>query len=311
MAVKASLVGYTGFVGSNLAACCPFDGLYNTKNIREAYGTRPELLVYAGIRAEKFLADRNPEGDFRAMEEAVGIVEKIDPGRLILISTVDVYGNPQGVDEREKPARAGLKPYGANRLWLEEAVRERWPDALILRLPALFGKNLKKNFIFDILHPVPSLLSGGKFRELSGDIPDLDNYYRQEENGFFRCIYPDKSREREALWQRFQEAGFCALQFTDSRSRFQFYSLKYLWGDILKALKMKIPLLNLAAEPIEAGELYTYLTGGCFTNYLPGMPVNYDFRSAYADAWGGKNGYLYPADRMREEIRSFVKEEQG
>ena len=37
MAVKASLVGYTGFVGSNLAACCPFDGLYHTKNIREAY----------------------------------------------------------------------------------------------------------------------------------------------------------------------------------------------------------------------------------------------------------------------------------
>ena len=311
MAVKASLVGYTGFVGSNLAACYPFDGLYHTKNIREAYGTRPELLVYAGIRAEKFLADRNPEQDFKTMEEAVGIIERIGPGRLVLISTVDVYENPQGADERAKLTRAGLRPYGANRLWLEKAVRERWPDALILRLPALFGKNLKKNFLFDILHPVPSVLSSGKFRELSGKIPDLGHDYRQEENGFFRCIWQEGSRERKALWQKLKSVGFCALQFTDSRSRFQFYSLKYLWGDILKALEMEIPYLNLASEPIIASELYTYLTGGCFANHLPGMPADYDFRSIYADAWGGKNGYLYSADRMREEIRDFVKEERG
>lgn len=44
-----SLVGYTGFVGSNLAESHSFDGLYHSKNIEQAYGTKPELLVYAGV----------------------------------------------------------------------------------------------------------------------------------------------------------------------------------------------------------------------------------------------------------------------
>ncbi|MEG2500937.1 MAG: NAD(P)-dependent oxidoreductase, partial [Oscillospiraceae bacterium] len=36
--MKTALVGYTGFVGSNIAAAHPFDGLYNSKNIKEAFG---------------------------------------------------------------------------------------------------------------------------------------------------------------------------------------------------------------------------------------------------------------------------------
>lgn len=33
-----ALVGYTGFVGSNLYAKGTFDRVYNSKNIEEAYG---------------------------------------------------------------------------------------------------------------------------------------------------------------------------------------------------------------------------------------------------------------------------------
>lgn len=52
-----SLVGFTGFVGSNLAMSTDFDGLYNSANIEEAYGTNPDLLVYAGVPAQKFIAN--------------------------------------------------------------------------------------------------------------------------------------------------------------------------------------------------------------------------------------------------------------
>ena len=47
-----SIVGYTGFVGSNLCLSTQFDRKYNTKNIQEAFFTKPEILVYAGLRAE-------------------------------------------------------------------------------------------------------------------------------------------------------------------------------------------------------------------------------------------------------------------
>jgi len=38
------LVGYSGFVGSNLAAQHRFDGLFRSGNIAEAYGKKPDLL---------------------------------------------------------------------------------------------------------------------------------------------------------------------------------------------------------------------------------------------------------------------------
>ena len=58
-----ALVGYTGFVGSNIYASGEFDSVYNSKNIESAVGTGPDLLVYAGVRAEKFLANNAPEKD--------------------------------------------------------------------------------------------------------------------------------------------------------------------------------------------------------------------------------------------------------
>ena len=50
--MKKALVGYTGFVGSNIYAATDFDAVYNSKNIEESFGTNPDLLVYAGLRAE-------------------------------------------------------------------------------------------------------------------------------------------------------------------------------------------------------------------------------------------------------------------
>jgi hypothetical protein len=89
------LVGYTGFVGSNLITQCRFDKLYNSKNIFEAYNTNPDLCIYAGIRAEKYLANTNSEKDYELVLEAIGNIKKINPKRLVLISTIDVYKIPE------------------------------------------------------------------------------------------------------------------------------------------------------------------------------------------------------------------------
>jgi sugar phosphate isomerase/epimerase len=41
--------------------------------------------------------------------------------------------------------------YGSNRYLFEEFIKKTFPDNYIIRLPALFGKGLKKNIIFDLL----------------------------------------------------------------------------------------------------------------------------------------------------------------
>ena len=82
-----ALVGYTGFVGSNLDAATNFDGRYNSKNISEAFGTAPDLLIYAGVPAAKYLANSAPEKDFEIILQAQENIKKIAPKKLVLIST--------------------------------------------------------------------------------------------------------------------------------------------------------------------------------------------------------------------------------
>ena len=141
-----SLIGYTGFVGGNIYASADnmIDGIYNSKNIEEAYGTNPDLLIYAGLRAEKYLANSAPEKDYKLILQAEDNITRINPRKLVLISTIDVFGRPSGVDEHTPVDTDGLHAYGYNRYALELWVRERYPNSLIIRLPGLYGRNIKK-----------------------------------------------------------------------------------------------------------------------------------------------------------------------
>ena len=308
------LVGYTGFVGSNIAANYDFTWKINSKNKEEAFAKKPDLLIYAGLRAEKFLANKDPEADMAAVMEAMEQIKKINPGKLVLISTVDVYQNPVNVDEDTEIDTKGLLPYGANRYKLEQMVREAWEDALIIRLPGLFGKNLKKNFIYDFIHIIPALLREEKYLELSAKSSLIEEAYRKLNNGFYQCMVTEKQNRTakeeyavEELKQEFMSLGFSALNFTDSRGVFQFYNLANLWDDIQTAVKNDIRLLNIATEPISVAEIYKKLTDRTFENEITQTPPFYDYRSKHAELFGGKDGYFADKKTILNEIVEFVK----
>ena len=303
-----ALVGYTGFVGSNLDAAADFDGRYNSKNIKEAYGSEPDLLVYAGVTAAKYLANKDPQRDMEQISEAEKNIRRIRPKKLALISTIDVFSRPIGVDEGATVETEGLHAYGLHRFRLEEWARERYPHALIVRLPALFGRNIKKNFIYDFIHRIPFMLDREKFERFSGAEPILKERYALQENGFYRCgaLGAEEAQEMKAAFGRL---GFSALNFTDSRSVYQFYPLGRLWEDIGIALQNDLRLLHLATEPISAGELYRHLAGGEFVNELEGNAVRYDFRTRYGEIFGGKNGYMMGKEKVQSAIAGFVTEE--
>ena len=306
--MKKALVGYTGFVGSNIAAAGDFDALYNSKNIEEAYDTCPDLLVYAGLRAEKYLANNDPEKDMELILQAEQNITKINPKRLVLISTIDVFKNPINVDEMSNIETEGLHAYGYNRYQLELWVRDNYPDALIIRLPGLFGKNIKKNFIYDYINVIPFMLKKEKFEELSERNPELRKYYIMQENGFYKVQVNQK--DKNTLKKMFQELGFSALNFTDSRSVYQFYNLARLWKDIQIALDAGILLWHPATEPVSAGAVYEHLTGEKFLNELTAKTVEYNFKTIYAKHFGGKQGYICDKDKVLYEIKEFV-ENQG
>ena len=299
-----ALVGYTGFVGSNLYEAGEFDAVYNSKNIQEAFGTNPDLLVYAGLRAEKYLANNEPKKDLEQIRIAENNILRINPKKLVLISTIDVFKKPSGVDENYVIETDGLHAYGYNRYLLECWVRENYPDALIIRLPGLFGKNIKKNFIYDFINVIPFMLKEDKYVELSQKNPEIMNYYVKQDNGFYKVSVKDE--EREGLKNMFKESGFSALNFTDSRSRYQFYYLRNLWADINTALKAGIKLWHPATEPVSAEELYKYLTGEEFVNELDGIPADYDYRTIHDAAFGGSSGYISDKAKVLKDIKRFV-----
>lgn len=297
------LVGYTGFVGSNIAAKHDFKYKINSKNKAEALGKEPKLLVYAGLRAEKFLANSNPEKDMDTINEAFEQIKGINPGKLVLISTVDVYKNPVAVDENTIIDTEGLAAYGLNRYRLEQMVREQYEDALIIRLPGLFGHGIKKNFIYDFINVIPSMLKAAKYEELAEKSSLIKDSYKALDNGFYSCVAPSGELKGE-----FRRVGFSALNFTDSRGVFQFYNLNRLWDDINTAIDNDIRLLNIATQPVSVAEVYGALTGGeVFINETSSQPPVYDYKSIHAECFGGAEGYFYGRDKVLEEIAAFVK----
>lgn len=149
--MNTALIGYTGFVGSNINRNATFDELYNSKNIEDIKNREFELVVCAGVPAVKWWANQNPQEDLQVIESLIHIFKTIKARRFVLISTVDVYPNPITVNENTSISLPEVAPYGKHRLMLERALEGCFDNLHVVRLPGLFGKGLKKNIFFDML----------------------------------------------------------------------------------------------------------------------------------------------------------------
>ena len=147
-----ALIGYTGFVGGNLAQQRAFDHEFNSANIEDISKQEYDLVVCAGVPGTKWLANKHPQEDMAKISRLLQNLVQVKCRKLLLISTVDVYHQPQNADETTPLVLEGLHPYGRNRIIVEQFVQERFPDCNIIRLPAIFGPGLKKNFVFDLLN---------------------------------------------------------------------------------------------------------------------------------------------------------------
>lgn len=297
------LVGSTGFVGGNLMASHAFSAAYHSTDIQEGFGRANGLVVYAGVPAAMFLANADPEADLGLMRAARENLRRLSPRQVVLISSICVYADSRGKTEADEPAPEGLAAYGANRLQLERWVRQDWPDALIVRLPALYGKGLKKNFLYDMRTITPAMLTAAKYAELAGHSALVREGYADMGNGFYKL---NGAVEPGALREWFARAAFNALSFTDSRSVYQFYDLGCLWGHIQAALTAHLTTLNLATPPVSAAEVYRAVTGGEFENRLNKPPFDYDMRTLHAELLGGAGGYLCTREEELEGIRAFL-----
>ena len=149
--MASALIGHTGFVGGNLARQRRFDEFYHSANIEQIAGRSFPLVVCAGAPAEKWKANRDPDADRRCLDRLWTSLRAVSASHVVLISTIDVYARPVGVDEDDAVEAENATPYGRHRYELERRIADHF-DATIVRLPGLFGAGLKKNVIYDFLH---------------------------------------------------------------------------------------------------------------------------------------------------------------
>lgn len=148
----SALIGSTGFVGGHLQKGFEFKHKYNSANISEIKGLSTDLLVCAGLPAEKWKANSNPEADWSNMADLSQKISSVSADMGILISTIDVFQPALDVTEDDRPNYVGEGAYGRNRAWFEAFFVSHFSNSIVIRLPGLFASNLKKNFIYDLIN---------------------------------------------------------------------------------------------------------------------------------------------------------------
>lgn len=148
--MKKALIGYTGFLGSNIKRQYKFNFFFNSKNIHKIKNKSFDLIVCCAPNAEKWIANKNPDKDLNNIKKLIKNLKSVKSKKFILLSTVDVFYKPIGVTEKTIINEKKLNPYGLNRRIFEKFVSSHFKNFLIIRLPGLFGPGLKKNAIFDL-----------------------------------------------------------------------------------------------------------------------------------------------------------------
>jgi hypothetical protein len=310
---RKALIGSTGFVGGALARQRQFDCAYNSKSIGEIENQRFDVVICAGAPATMWEANARPEADAANISRLYESLRLAEIKRLVLISTVAVFDDVSAGYTESSATFEDAKAYGRNRRQLELLAMNAF-DCHVVRLPALFGPGLKKNFIFDLMNPVPSFVESRKFDELRREFPPEDrnllarafsfdgdlNMWR-----FSRASFRPETLEGNQLEAAFRRVGFISPTFTNSESRHQFYNIKRLADDIDRCIEIGIRALNICSTPLRAADIHQEVLGKPFENHAPAR-VDQDVRSEFAALFGGLGDYLYTGDQVLSEIRTFV-----
>ncbi len=253
MTAPDALIGYSGFVGSNILRARRFDALFNSANIEAARDREFDLLVCAGASSLKWFANAHPEEDRAAVHRLMQTLARVRAEKVILISTIEVYRDKQGVDEESPIDEARLEPYGRHRRDLELFIQSRFSSTLVVRLPGVFGPGLRKNVVYDLLQ---------------GD---------------------------------YSHAAAAA-------SQLQFYDVRRVWGDLQIACAHRLPVVNIATEPVSLGEIARVCAGSEGGAPFGTAVLHHDMRTRHASAWSRTGPYLYSKQEVLADLKAFVAE---
>lgn len=151
-----AVIGASGFVGTNLrrelasvGATVVCLGSESTDN--DFAMARCDLAFVAAPHARKWWANAHPAADKRIVDELLRKLSLLKARSIVHYSTIDVFPVLNGVDESVDCSPVE-HAYGKHRLYLERSIASIFSNTTIIRLPGLFGNQLAKNVIYDLLN---------------------------------------------------------------------------------------------------------------------------------------------------------------
>lgn len=312
------LIGHTGFVGGALLRQTHFDACYNSANIAEITGARFGTLVCAAAPGSMLEANRAPDRDRAAIDRLIERLDRAAAERFVLISSIAVLADFAGGDDEGTEAFQHDLAYGRHRRALEAFVEDRFPGSLVVRLPALFGAGLRKNFLFDLMNPVPSMLTEAKhaalLTALGGDLAAwlAALYAPDAATGLLKLDRAalNADQRRASLEAALDALGATATQFHHRETTYQYYAIDRLWQDIGIALAAGLTHLHLAPEPLVAADIHARLTG----RPMPETPARLhreDMCTRHASLWGASGPYQFAAADTLASLAAFVASQRG
>ena len=197
------LIGHTGFIVNHLIQKMEFNQLFNTQNINTFNNTalNHQNLYLSCLPAKKYLVNQNPQSDIQNINNIINQIKHKSYEKIILISTIDVYCNAP-IHSTENFYPEFLIPnYGSNRYFFEILVKKylNYQKLTIIRLPALFGKNIKKNILFDLLNNNQidkiNYNSGYQWYDIENLTTDIDKCSNSQET--IHNLFPEPIETKE------------------------------------------------------------------------------------------------------------------
>ncbi len=316
--MKTALIGHTGFIGKNLDHQFDFTDQYNSKNIKEIRDKNYDLIVCSGIPASMWTANHFPDKDLENIQSLLDVLNTVKTDQFILISSTAVFKqSTKHIDEESKNFE-NKSEYGKHRRFAEEFISANFDNHLIVRLPALFGIELRKNFIYDLLNQEPAFMPKTRFEDVINNVSEqqqalLKKYYSfdfEKSIWSFNKEKTIKDHKRNEVLSALKKADFTALKFTHSESIFQFYDLNNLWNDICIALKNNLSVLHLSSTPIKAKKIAKKFFNIDFNNDNGSPPFNYNMKTKHARFWNKSGDYQYTKSEIISSLDRFFKDNQ-
>ena len=307
------LIGNTGFVGGALLRQHDFLGQFNSRNIVDSQGAAFDTLICAAAPGSMFEANTAPDQDLRQIEALCNTLAEVRSRRFVLISSIAVLADFAGGDDESSDAFQTELAYGRHRRLLETFCAEHFAETLIVRLPALYGVGLKKNFLFDFLNPMPSMLNDAKMGQARSVVSAQDAktlqkvYSLNEKNGMFVLNRADlrASGAQSRIETAFGQQGLTALHFTNPDSTYQYYGVDRLWSDIEAASAQGIGVLHLATEPLAARQIYRAVRGQDMPQTCARLHHE-DMHTRHADLWDRSGPYIESAQQVEARVAAFL-----